>query len=119
MVAKLCAQHGILLGHVGSIVKKKRLRLIRDKTLFHLDKRGVKYPRGVWKEAALTGKELQDAFDASLRLLCLLHKVIRGAEYLLPYYDGSDATKIAEHAYKHGLLSTGEPVDPALAALYA
>jgi hypothetical protein len=115
-IPKLCAQHDVLIGHVRAIERK--LKLIRDKTHFHLDKRGVRDPRSIWREAGLTGKQLEDAIDASLRLLCVLHKEIRGTEYPLPYYDGTDARKIAEHAYEHGLLSTGKSVDPVLAALY-
>jgi hypothetical protein len=114
-IPKLCAKHHVLIGHVRSIEKK--LELIRDKTHFHLDRRGVRDPKAVWRQAGIRGRELESAIDAALRLLCVLHKEIRGAEYPVPYYDGSDARKIAEHAYDHYLLSTGKPVDPALATL--
>jgi hypothetical protein len=95
-----------------------KLKIIRDKTHFHLDRKGLRNPRTVWKSAGLTKKQLDDALDASLRLLLLLHVEIRGTEYPMPWYDGSDATKIAEHAYEHRLLSEGKPPSPKLAALY-
>jgi hypothetical protein len=114
-VPKLCANHHVLLGNVRIVEKK--LKLIRDKTHLHLDVRGVMEPKKLWKEAGLTREELEKAIDASLRLLCALHKEIRGAEFHVPYYDGSDARRIAEHAYKYDLLSK-EPVHPSLAALF-
>jgi hypothetical protein len=116
VVPKLCAQHNVLLGNIRIVEKK--LKLIRDKTHFHLDERGVVDPKKLWKEAALSRGELERAIDASLRLLCALHKEIRGTEFRVPYYDGSDARRIAEHAYEHDLLSR-EPVDPKFAALFA
>jgi hypothetical protein len=116
VVTELCARHNILLDDVRIVVKK--LQRIRDKTHFHLDKQGVMTPRKVWKEAGLTRGELERAIDASLRLLCALHKEIRGTQFHIPYYDGSDARRIAEHAYEHNLLSK-EPVDPKFAALFA
>ena len=76
-------------------------------------------PEEYEKSVNLSWGELERAIDASLHLLCLLYKEICGVEYSVPYYDGTDATKIAEHAYKHDLLSTGEPASPEWAALLA
>jgi hypothetical protein len=114
-VARLCAAHGIFLGHVRGVAGK--LETIRNTTHFHLDKEGVRDPSRVWKAAALTKKQLDDALDASLRLLLLLHIEIKGAEYPMPWYDGLDATKITQHAYEHRLLCLGKPPGPKLAAL--
>ena len=80
--------------------------------------RGAIEPKKLWKEAGLTRGELERAIDASLRLLCALYKEIRGAEFHIPYYDGTDARRMAEHAYEHDLLSK-EPVDPKFATLFA
>jgi hypothetical protein len=97
--ARICAQHAILLGYVRSITKG--LLLIRNKTLFHLDAKGVVAPSKIWKEAGITVRQLDDGLDASFRLLCKLRKRIKGEEYELPDYDGEDATRIlmlADHA---------------------
>lgn len=97
--ARICAQHAILLGHVRSITRG--LLLIRNKTHFHLDAKGVVEPSKIWREAGITGRQFDDGLDASFRLLCKLRKLIRGEEYELPDYDGEDATRIltlADHA---------------------
>jgi hypothetical protein len=115
-VARLCAAHGIFLGHVRRVGQK--LKIIRDKTHFHLDEKGVRHPGRVWKAAGLTKKQFDDALDASLRLLLLLHIEIRGVEYPMPWYDGSDAFKITQHAYVHRMLCVGEPPDPKFSSLF-
>jgi hypothetical protein len=97
--SQICAQERILLGHIRAIAKG--LRLIRDKTHFHLDARGVLEPSAIWKEANITGRQFDEALDAGFRLLCHLHKRIKGNDYELPDYDGEDATRIltlADHA---------------------
>jgi hypothetical protein len=116
-VQNLLPEHRCLIKPLRKMAEN-RLRLIRNKTHFHLDERRVLDAPGVWKEAAIYWGELAETIDASLQLLCLLHKEIRGQDYDIPYYDSSDATRVAEHADKHGLLSTGKPADPALAALF-
>jgi hypothetical protein len=111
--SQICAQEGILLGHMRAIAKG--LRLIRDKTHFHLDARGVLEPSAIWNEATITGYQFDDALDAGFRLLCRFHRQIKGSDYELPGYDEEDATRIltlADHAglfshpLKHGVTVT-------------
>jgi hypothetical protein len=113
---RLCAHHNVLLGQIRSIDQK--LLLIRDKTHFHLDRRGVRDPRAIWTKADLTERQFEDGVDASLRLLSVLYKDLHGSEYPFPRYDGSDARRIAEHAYKSNLLSVAAPPDPTIKAIF-
>lgn len=41
----------------------KRLKHVRDKTHFHIDKQAVHNPKEVWESAGITGKELTKAVD--------------------------------------------------------
>jgi hypothetical protein len=45
--------------------------------------------------------------EASFQLLCFLVERLRGVPNDLPEYDGSDATIIAEHAYRRRLPAVG------------
>lgn len=92
----LCERASLSLTDVTTIEKK--LQHIRDKTHFHLDKRGVLSPATIWKEADLTYGELEKAMDTSFRLLSLLFEELMGKAYCLPEYDGSDATVLANFA---------------------
>jgi hypothetical protein len=97
--SRICAQHAITLGHVRGIIKG--LLHLRNKTLFHLDARGVRDPKKVWETADISWRRFDDALEAGFRLLCHLHTTIVGTDYELPPYDGADATRIltlADHA---------------------
>ena len=87
------ANNSVSLDDVRAIEKK--LKHIRDKTHFHLDKQGVLDPTKIWQQAALSYGELEKAMNTSFLLLSLLYKELRGLDYELPEYDGSDATYIA------------------------
>lgn len=54
--------------------KAERLKHIRDKTHFHIDKQAVMDSRQVWREANLTSKEI---YDAVLNLIYILQPLYR------------------------------------------
>ena len=95
------------------------LKKIRNKTHFHLDHRGIQVPRKVWESAGIKWNDLETAVAAGFNYLCAMHKEVFGKEYELPYYDGEDSKRIAEHAYEHRLLSPGSPPNPELEKLFS
>ena len=68
----------------------------RDKTHFHLDKKGVRNPGAIWKKADISFDELDRAMDASFKLLRFLHKELHNETFPEIEYDGSDAVPIAK-----------------------
>jgi hypothetical protein len=89
-----------------SAIKKiiPKLQLIRDKTHFHLDRSGVENPTRIWADADITKGELDEALAVAFGQVRKLHKYFRGCDFDLPRYDGTDATRVAEIAYKQRLL---------------
>jgi len=81
------------------------LNHIRDKTHFHIDKKRVFDPNEVWKEAGIKGSELNKVLNDLWEILQHLHEVLYGEKYLMPEYDGKDATEILVLADKHGLIN--------------
>lgn len=71
-----------------------KLKCVRDKTHFHIDKRRVLNPKAVWNEANIIGTEFGKALEEILDILKHLYKVHFAREFLMPEYDGSDATKL-------------------------
>lgn len=112
--SRFCAQHSIFLGHIRSIAKG--LLHVRDKTLFHLDAKGVLDPSAVWAKANITGRQFDDAVDAAFRLLCHLHECIKGSTHDPPEYDGEDATRILQLADHANLFS--HPLDTSAHVTY-
>lgn len=71
-----------------------KLKVIRDKTHFHIDKMGVLQPNKVWETASLKGSELAEAIDMAWEVLRYVHRVKFGEEFNFPEYDGTDVTRI-------------------------
>jgi len=101
-VVGTCSAYDIELDSVSSIVEG--LQHIRDKTHMHLDKKGVLNPEQVWSDAGITRDQFDAAISTSFQLLCHLHEHITSKVYVVSEYDGTDATRIAEHAYQNELL---------------
>lgn len=76
-----------------------RLKNIRDKTHFHIDKKKVSNPSEVWSEAKINGDEIECLFENGFLILSELYKMRTGNRIKFPEYDGSDAPKIIR-AYK-------------------
>lgn len=90
--AKIC---GIDMHEMRSIVPK--LRHVRDKTHFHIDKRTVENPSLVWRHADISGEEFIKALRDAARLLAKVKQDVYGGELdeLTPY-DGSDVRQIID-----------------------
>jgi len=88
---------GVGLDALGVLADK--LKGVRDKTLFHIDKKTVENPKLVWSSAEIKGDVLGSGLDGAFRVLAGLHFKRHGVARTLPDYDGSDAPKIIR-AYK-------------------
>lgn len=95
---------GISINELRKLVPK--LRHIRDKTHFHIDRRAVENPSVVWSDADLSGGELTDALhNAALLLAKIKYDVFGGELEKLTPYDGSDVQMIID-AYTAARRST-------------
>ena len=88
---------GVNLDELGVLADK--LKLVRDKTLFHIDKEAVKNPKLVWSCAEIKGDVLGSSLEGAFRVLAGLYFKRHGVKRTVPDYDGSDAPKIIR-AYK-------------------
>jgi hypothetical protein len=88
-----------------------KLQLVRDKTHFHLDRKGVRDPSAVWKKADISFELLEAAINDAFYIICEMFRALHGTSFELPSYDGSDAKRVAELAYNNKLLE-GQWRDP-------
>lgn len=82
----------------------EKLKIVRDKTHFHIDKVGVLKPDDVWKSANITGAELAQAIDMVWDILNHVYKITKGDEFTFPKYNGTDATRIIKLTIKEGVI---------------
>lgn len=81
-----------------------KLRHIREKTHFHVDRRAVLNPSQVWQAAGVTGDEFSDSLHAITSVMSGVAAGLFGGEPLVvTEYDGSDVERIVK-AYEtiHG-----------------
>ncbi|HLF83310.1 MAG TPA: gamma-glutamylcyclotransferase [Blastocatellia bacterium] len=88
---------GVNLDELGVLADK--LKNVRDKTLFHIDKKAVTNPKLVWSSAEITGDALGSGLEGAFRVFAGLYFQRHGVTRTIPDYDGSDAPKIIR-AYK-------------------
>ena len=83
-----------------------KLKKIRDKTLFHIDKKEGLVPRDVWEEADISHREFGEALEHVFEILQYTRKIHSGKELAMPEYDGSDATKLVNAAQRDRIIPT-------------
>ena len=85
----------------------EKLKHVRDKTHFHLDKNGILNPSKIWKEADIKGKELEEGLKYLFPLLCELYRIIFSKSFLYnpDDYDGKDLIKILDFANSSDLIN--------------
>ena len=88
---------GVDLEELGVLADK--LKSVRDKTLFHIDKKTVTNPKLVWSSAEIKGDLLGSGLEGAFRVLAGLYFKRHGITRTVPDFDGSDAPKIIR-AYK-------------------
>lgn len=82
-----------------------KLKHVRDKTHFHVDRDAVKSPQAVWKTAEIKAVDLATCFDSLWRIVEFLHVRLYELPPSVPSYDGTDATRIVQAAQKAGIIS--------------
>ena len=80
-----------------------KLRLIRDKTHFHIDKKKVFSPGDVWKEAEIIGDEFNKVLDGLWQILNSIHLEHFNEKFIQPIYDGKDVEKIVDLSRNGGV----------------
>lgn len=90
---------GIDLDKLQKVIPK--LRHVRDRFHFHIDRRSVEHTAPIWRDAGMTEEELGDALRDAARLLAKIRQESFGGELAeLPVYDGSDVKRIIDAAKK-------------------
>jgi hypothetical protein len=106
VVNKALSAAGLDLNQLKALSVK--LMHVRDKTLFHIDRKSVKEPASVWLQADIEGSDFAEALPAIASTLAYTKKQLFGGELeVLTKYDGSDIRKIvnafeSEHGLVHG-----------------
>ena len=83
-----------------------KLKHIRDKTHFHIDKDSILDPNKIWLKADIKGNELKEALQYLFILLEELYEVVFKKPFLFhpDDYDGQDLIKLLDLANEHGLI---------------
>lgn len=80
-----------------------KLKIVRDKTHFHIDKYGVFDPDEIWENAGITGNEFNLVFDFLWELMNNLH-ISQFSEPFRDYvYRGEDISKIISAVRNAGI----------------
>lgn len=96
------ASAGITIHSLNVLTEK--LKVVRDKTHFHIDCSAVLKPANVWKDAGIKGRDLYRALDGVSDVLKQAHRVHFKKEFNGPGYDGNDIERILRLAIEAGLL---------------
>ncbi|MCU0651335.1 MAG: hypothetical protein MUC39_00065 [Candidatus Omnitrophica bacterium] len=84
-----------------------KLKHVRDKTHFHLDKNGILDHHKIWQEADIKGRELSEGLKYLFGLLCGLYKNIFKESFLYhpDDYDDTDLIKLLNFAASSDLIN--------------
>lgn len=85
----------------------QKLKPIRDKTHFHIDKQGVLDPEKIWQEAGISGDKLGKGLEYLFDMLFEIRNSIRKENMTKNNYsyDGSDVIKLLDLAEAEGLIN--------------
>lgn len=65
----------------------EKFKIVRDKTHFHIDKKGVKDPKAVWSVTDITDDELEENMNAIYKILNYLHVKEFDFDFEIPEID--------------------------------
>jgi len=65
----------------------EKLKIVRDKTHFHIDREGVRDPKAIWADADITYKELEENINSIYNILNYLHIKEFDFEFEIPQID--------------------------------
>lgn len=80
----------------------KKLKPLRDKVHFHIDKDAVLNPKEIWHEAKITGEFLEKVLNGIFEILAHLYELEFSEKYILHKYDGSEINLIYDACQKSG-----------------
>lgn len=87
-------KHRINVKDFEDLVEK--LKHVRDKTHFHIDRDAVLDPNAVWREAGLNGQKLATAVDNAWELLNALQEHLGRDPLELPPFDDDVVTRVTQ-----------------------
>ncbi len=102
IIEKLLLKHGITLDEVKQLSCK--LKLIRNKTHFHIDKNNVINPRDVWDRANITWDFFHKIIDNLWNVLNDLYREQFGLEFNGQIYTGHDIQEIITATKARGVI---------------
>ena len=88
----LLQKHSLTIDEIAGLCEK--LKIVRDKTHFHIDKKGVIDSENVWIEAGITGDYINTIIDKLWYILNELFVEKYKVEFAQPVHDGSDVESI-------------------------
>ena len=80
-----------------------KLKLVRDKTHFHIDNKAVYAPNEIWKQANITGNNLNRILECLWIVLNALYHSKYNHEFEQPIYNGSDVKGIVDVLNSNGI----------------
>ncbi len=86
-------------------IVSEKLKQLRDKLFFHIDKRGVKDKERIWKTAKIQGNEFNKSINDLLIILEHLYENKFKRKYNKFIYDGSDIVKIINACIETGTIN--------------
>ena len=92
---------GVSIAEVQELADK--LKLVRDKTHFHIDKERVFAPEDVWKDAAIKSELFNKVIDGLWSVLNSLYIQHFAATFSQTIYDAKDIARIVEVVRTNGI----------------
>ncbi len=96
-IAKAASDSEIVIEDLEKLAEK--LRPIRDRVHFHVDRRDLTEPTKAWEDADLTGDEFISLTENAHKILKIMYLDLTGQDRAIPDYFGKDILKIIT-AYK-------------------
>jgi hypothetical protein len=81
-----------------------KLKIVRDKTHFHIDRNAVTNPEEIWRLADIRGLQLGICLDSVLGILNALYVRQYGLPFSAPDYDGTDVVRIVRATREAGVI---------------
>jgi hypothetical protein len=90
--AKAASESGIEIKDLEDLGEK--LKPIRDRVHFHVDRRDLMEPTKAWEDANLTGNEFISLTENAHEILRIMYLDLTGQDRAIPEYFGDDIEKI-------------------------
>jgi hypothetical protein len=101
-IDKIILERSIKFDEIQEISEK--VKKIRDKTHFHIDKKVVFDPDGYWRYVKINGMLVKKVLNYLWEILNILYKKENGNEFGQRLYDGDDIKSIVEAVKKSRII---------------